>query len=297
MAVQFKDLDTYYDTPSRHGEYQYTTIKDIVNNFMYSQDNDSYVANVDRNRVVYHAKRNVQELYYDVVNEIISIELELSPRLTIPLPHDFINYVRISWVDECGKLHPLAIDLTSNLSQAYLQDNEYNLLFDGEGDILEGTHRGSASDCDSTRGGRLFNEFESYVFPYFEGYTNNRRAQFNVDRSKLFKNGSYRIDKDRGIIQFSSDVSGRVIVLEYLSDGLFQRDDGAIRIHKFAEECMYAYVYWMLISNNRNVPANEKERARREFYNQRRIAKRRIQPIRYEELRQVMKGQTRWIKD
>jgi len=288
MAIRnFTNLDNYYEDPQQWGQHQYTSIKDLVNNFMFAQDDDSFLSNVDRQRVVYYAKRSVQELYFDVLNEVISIEFDLNPTLIIPLPHDFVNYVRISWVDDRGKLHPLAIDNSSNLAQAYLQDNDYEYLYDDEGDILQGDHLQDLNNADN----RVSGLYDEGIYPL------STTKNFNLDRSKIFKNGSYRIDKDRGIIQFSSEVKTRTIVLDYISDGLFQREDSDIRIHKFAEEAAYNYVYWNLIANHRNVPANEKARARKEWYNMRRVAKRRIKPIRYEELRQVMKSQTKMIKD
>lgn len=284
----FSNLDNYYEDPQQWGNHQYTTIKDIVNNFMFGQDDDSMVGAVNRNRVVYHAKRVVQELYFDVLNEIISIEFDLNPTLIIPLPHDFVQYVRISWVDDKGKLHPLAIDNSNNLAQAYLQGDEYEYLYDDDGDILQGDHiqdlEGSSID--------LSNEVDSgYDNPYLS------TPNYNVDRSKVFKNGSYKIDKERGIIQFSSRVADKTIVLDYISDGLFQREDQDIRIHKFAEQAAYDYIFWKLIQFRRNVPANRIILAEKQWWNSRRIAKRRIKPIRYEELRQVMKSQTKMIKD
>ena len=258
---------------------------------MYSQDNDSLVANVDRNRVVYYAKRAIQELYFDVINEIISIELELNESLTIPLPHDYISYVRISWVDDCGKLHPMAVDNSSNLAQAYLQDNDYGFLYDGDGDILQGSHVQDTVGCRPDNNFSI-DDIDSYVTPNYAGSGNS-----NINLSKVFSNGSYRIDKTRGVIQFSSTVDGKNIVLEYLSDGLFQREDGDIKIHKFAEEAVISYAYWMLIRMRRNVRQNEKQAARQDFFNFRRIAKRRIQPLRYEEVRQVLQGSSKNIKD
>lgn len=288
MAIQnFTDLDLYYGDDSQWGNHQYITIKDLVNDFIFSQTDDSYVANVDVDLVVYHAKRCVQELYFDIVNEVISIELDLNPSFIIPLPHDYISYVQISWVDLNGRKHPMAIDKRSNLAQAYLQDSNYDYLYDVDGDILQGSHaQDMIADGDDTN--------------YLDAGTvssERRNPEFNLDRSKVFKNGSYVIDKERGIIQFSSSVQGRTIVLDYISDGLFQRADSDIRIHKFAEEAAIEYIYWKLINKNKNVPRNEKEGARRDWFNARRIAKRRIQPIKYEEIRQVMKGTSKMIKD
>tara|TARA_R110000803_G_scaffold78075_1_gene143077 strand:+ start:1706 stop:2587 length:882 start_codon:yes stop_codon:yes gene_type:complete len=288
----FTNLDTYYADEAQWGQYQYSTLEELVNNFMYSQDNDSYGANIARNRVVYHAKRVVQELYYDVANEIISIELELKPSLIIALPHDYVSYVRMSWVDDCGKLHPMAVDTSHNLSQAYLQASNYDYLYDGTGDILQGSHIQDTVGCNPATPDYTVDDINSTVTPFWY-----ESGPANVNMSKLFKNGSYRIDKLRGIIQFSSTVNTKIIVLEYISDGLFQRTDSQIRVHKFAEEAVNSYIHWMSIRMRRNVPQSEKQAARKDYFNFRRIAKRRIMPVRYEEVRQVLKGSSKNIKD
>ncbi len=278
----YTDLDLHYADDDQWGQHQYVTIKEIVNNFMMQQGDDSYLGHVSRTKVVFNAKRAVQELYYDVLNEVVAIELDLTPALIIALPHDYVSYVRISWVDSKGRLHPLSVDNSSNLAQNYLQDNNFEYLYDDVGDILQGSH---TQDIDVTRAEA------AQVAELTSGFSPN------IDASKIFKNGSYKIDKDRGIIQFSSTVTGRTIVLEYISDGLFQREDGDIRVHKFAEEAVYNYMFWKLCMYNRNIPMNTKQVARQEFYNTRRIAKRRITPIRFEEIRQVMKSQNKNIKN
>jgi len=294
---QFTDLNEYYQDVQQYGDYQYNSLRNLVNNFMYSIQNDDYTEGIDVNRVVFHAKRGIQEFYFDIMNEIIRVEIELNPSLQIALPHDYINFVRISWVDLHGKLHPLAVDDSLNFAQAYLQDNEYNFLYSNTGDVLQGTHiqnrvgggqpYGYNDKVDYSQDGVV-----SYVFPYY-----NEGGTFNTNRARIFKNGSFTIDRERGQIQFSSNVTGRVIVLEYISDGMYQRSDEEIKVHKFAEEALYAYVYWMLIKRRRNVPQNEKQAARKDYYNERRIAKRRIKPIRKDDIRQVLNGSGRFIKD
>ena len=283
----FTNLDVYYGDSSQYGDYQYTALPEIVNDFIMSTQDGDWHANAKDSSIIYQAKRGIQKLYFDVAQEIIAIELELNPSYTIPLPHDYINYVRISWVDQYGKLHPMAVDKSSNLSQAYLQDENYNLLFDGSGDILTGSHiQDTGQGYDNA-----VDNVENYISP---DYTNPH--PFNLDRSRIFKNGSYRIDKTKGVIQFSSTLDGKTIVLEYISDGLYQRADNEIKVHKFCEGALMAYIYYKLIERG-PAPEREKMRAEKAWYNLRRIAKRRMSPLNKDEIRQVLKGNSRWIKD
>lgn len=284
----------YFENSSNWGNYQYVTLPEVVNGFMGSLEDDDYVAGVDRLRVINLAKRGIrQELYPDVVNEIKARELEISPSLTITLPDDYVNYVRISWVDGRGYLHPMAENNMINVATAYLQDNNYNLLFDDEGEVLE------ASGQRPEAGDRSFYQYEfnrSAGNEYERSYHHYHSPDFNVDLSKIYKNGAYRIDKEGGYIQFSSDVNGKNIVLEYLTDGLSGVTDGEIRVHKFCQDALDNYIYWKLIERRRFVPNTEKDRARREYFESKRKAKLKIKPIRKSELIQVLKGQNKFIK-
>jgi hypothetical protein len=270
--------EDYYTNEELHGNYQYVTLEDIVNNFIMSGQDDDYTSNVDRYKVLYQARRGFRELYFDAVGEVKPIALELSPQLTVTLPQDYVNYVRISWLDSEGGLHAMALDNTLSIAKEYLQDNEYGLLFDSEGDILEGSPVPNTKNNSITLNQRGFNP--------------------NVDLSKSYKNGSYNIDKSNGLIKFGSEVFGKTVVLEYISDGVFTNAEGStdLKIHKFAETAVYDWMYWQLIMRRIHVPANEKSRARKEWFNSRRLSIRRINAIKSEDLRQVFKSGTKWIK-
>ena len=79
------------------GSYQYVTLQDIVNNFllMYS-GNHSLVNNEERYKILFHAKRAIQELNYDSLKEIKILELDVCDTLRFVLPPDYVNWVRIS---------------------------------------------------------------------------------------------------------------------------------------------------------------------------------------------------------
>lgn len=287
----------YYENPDLHGNYQYVTLEDMVNNFVMSSDEDDYTANVDKYKVLFQTRRAFRELYFDAMREIKAIELELSPQLNVVLPPDFVNYVRISWVDDNGQLHPMAVDDKMSIARQYLQANNYEILFDDEGCPLESFNEGL--DLDPVTGEAIVPEPNTISSgAYHFQFCANGHFQPNKNFANEFPNGKYRIDTNNGLIHFGSDAFGKHIVLEYISDGLYTGCEGRedLRIHKFAETAVYDWVYWKLIERRRNVPANEKARARKEWFNSRRLTKRRLRTIRADELRQVFKGSTRWIK-
>ena len=115
------------------GSYQYVSLEDIVTNFllMYS-GNHSLVNNEERYKILFHAKRGIQELNYDAFKEIKILELDVCNTLRFVLPPDYVNWVRIS-VFKNGLLYPLTENIQTNWSDAYLQDNNCRILFDQDG--------------------------------------------------------------------------------------------------------------------------------------------------------------------
>ena len=77
--------------------------------------------------------------------------------------------------------------------------------------------------------------------------------------------------------------------MEYITDG--RQQGGNNIIHPYCEEALTAYVYWKAIQRRRGIPQVEKEVARRDWYNEKRLAKARMSSFTKEEaLQQIRKG-------
>lgn len=287
------DIDYYQGDPANFGNYQYISLEDIVNNFIMSQVDGSPVSNVPRYKVLYQARRAFRELYFDVTKEIKAIELEVSPTLTVTVPPDFVNYVRISWVGEKGELYPMAENRSMNIADEYLQDNNYELLFDDNGCVLKGDGN---HQIDNLNDEPISQETEEGDW---SRYSISNFAP-NKNHAYQYPNGQFKLDKANGVIRFGSEIFGRAIVLEYISDGLWTGCEGLpesdLRIHKFCESAVINFIYWQLIAMNMNIPDYEKRRAEKSWWNMRRIAKRRMSTLRYDNLLQIFKGSNKWIK-
>jgi len=287
----------YYGDTDLHGNYQFITLEDIVNNYIMSGQDDDFTSGVDRYKILFQARRAFRELYFDVIQEIKGIALELSPTLTVTLPPDFVNYVRISWVGSDGLLKPMAVNDKISMAKDYLQSHDYEILFSGDGCALESQSAGIPTDPST---GEPYSNSELVESQFGWQFGDSKTFQPNRNFSTVFSNGSYQIDKNAGLIKFGSEVFGKTVVLEYISDGLYTGCEGKaeadLSIHKFAEDAIYNFIYFKLIERRRNVPANAKVLARKEWFNSRRICKKRMQTIRADELRQVFKGANKWVK-
>jgi len=61
--------------------------------------------------------------------------------------------------------------------------------------------------------------------------------------------------------------------MEYIADEARSTDP---EVHVYAEEALRSYIYYKLVERKASVPANEKSRARAEYYNERRKANARL---------------------
>ena len=124
-------------------------------------------------------------------------------------------------------------------------------------------------------------------------YDFNMGQRYGIDPAMAQGNGTYYIDNLKGLIHFSSNISGKTVILKYISDGL--GTDGEMVVHKFAEEAMYKCIAYAILSTSiygqQLVPRFKKEK-----FAATRQAKLRLSNIKIEELTQLMRGKSKWIK-
>ena len=481
------------------GSYQFTSLEDVVNYFMVVYVGEGkIISKVSKTDVAFHAQRAVQELSFDTFKSVKSQEITLPPSNVMVLPHDYVNYTKLSWSDSAGIKHPLYP--TSNTSNPFKvkQDDDLNYSFDLEnssniiipnGDFesaidpisnwvrsqhntgigdnisivngqLEFLHNGltnrdinflyatwqvlDVTDMNSisltakglsaaaglghgagtirvglstlpdfnqisttqgydptsihpqspvgneSRNGnidiynlttsegdpsymefndglgtlsektvteinvvgltsvyllitsnsnhtlrkansvsatnavdditlqtdgissRLISDGDSTTWSSYKSNTSNNNSNpeihsydtdiydFNIgERYGLSPehaqvNGSYYIDNLRGLINFSSNVSGKTVILDYISDSL--GTDGEMQVHKFAEEAMYKWIMYAVLSTRANTPEYIVRRYQKEKFAATRTAKLRLSNIKLEELTQILRGKSKWIK-
>ena len=125
-------------------------------------------------------------------------------------------------------------------------------------------------------------------------YDLNVGQRYGLDPSHAQINGSYYIDCVSGKIHFSSNVSGKTVVLDYISDTL--GTDNEMQVHKFAEEAMYKYIAHAILASKANVPEYLVARFKKERFAEVRKAKLRLSNIKLEEITQVLRNKSKWIK-
>ena len=440
MALLNQTQNEYYEGDN-YGSYQFVTLQDIINQFMVVYvGEDKIIEKAKRFDVAFHAQRALAELSFDTFKSIKSQEITLPPSLTMILPHDYVNYTKISVTDESGIKHPLYPTkntsnptpifqnddgtyhikakgtLTNGSDQLVLNDKYDNILVgmvisggvgDVEGNIVKATSVSGGittitMDNVSTLTQTTFANFEfknkldliletetqvnvtssgmtvtaetnfitgidaadlsdvkkgmlvsSDLFPIgtivtdviasagqvftnsdalsngsptsmvFTSTTNNSTTwtsyknhepkentlkdydyddqiyeqnvgqRYGLSPQEAQINGSYFIDDNRGLIYFSSNLNGKNIVLDYISDGLGTEEE--MKVHKFAEEAMYRSIAYGLVAGSKYLQPLV-QRYKREKFAAVRQAKLRLSNIKLTELVQIMRNKSKHIK-
>tara|TARA_R110000737_G_scaffold326713_1_gene340552 strand:- start:816 stop:2336 length:1521 start_codon:yes stop_codon:yes gene_type:complete len=119
-------------------------------------------------------------------------------------------------------------------------------------------------------------------------------ARYGLDPQHAQANGSFYMDNILGKIHFSSNVSGKTVILDYISDSL--GTDGEMQVHKFAEEAMYKWIAHAILATRANTQEYLVNRFKKERFAAVRTAKLRLSNIKLEEITQVFRGKSKQIK-
>ena len=276
----------------QYGGYQFISIDDIINNFMFSYVGEDKIINrAKKADVAFHAKRGLQELSYDTLKSVKSQEIELPPTLTMALPQDYVNYVKITYSDSSGLERNIYPSRDTSNPLAILQDDQFKYLFDSDG--------------------KLQTSYNSSTWHKFSGATNEAATntenantdltstplvggRYGITPEYAQANGTFFIDQAKGSVYFSSNMSGQLITLKYISDSL--GTDSEMIVHKFAEEAMYKHIAHAVLASKVNIPEYIVSRFKKERFAATRVAKLRLSNLKSEELTLIMRNKSKQLK-
>ena len=219
------------------------SINQVVNDFILTLAGDDYASNATDTAIRNFALRGIREMGFDMGQRIKTAELTVDSSLsTVDLPADFVGLTKLGVVGADGLVY------------SFVQNKSMNLL-------ATNTQNGFPSYMDA---------FESYVYRDYISNTSNGRL-YGLGGGKGL--GEYRINFEENRIELSTNSAVSKVLIEYIGDEA--RSENPV-VHVFAEEALRTYMYYKIIERKSNVPANEKARARQEYYNERRKANARM---------------------
>tara|TARA_A100001391_G_scaffold165279_1_gene125138 strand:+ start:858 stop:2081 length:1224 start_codon:yes stop_codon:yes gene_type:complete len=290
---------------NNYGGYEYISLNDVVNNFIVGYvGQDKLIPRVNRTDVIFHAKRGLQEFSYDTLKSIKSMELSVPHSLSLIIPQDYVNYVKLSWVDGLGVKHTIyPTQLTSSPWEAPIQDQGGNIIQDNFSDNIDGSsvineRWQKANPSNITGFWPVDTDQTPDLFMYdWWGEPSGPWAwygqRYGGDPVNMQVNGWFNIDEKRGTFNFSSNLKGKIVLIEYISDGLAYDLD--TKVPKLAEEAMYQHLLYSILSTRRDTVTIAPQ-YKRQRYAALRNAKIRLSNIKLDEIVQVMRNKSKWIK-
>ena len=318
IVVQLKKLDggLYGSTEAEkaygqivednYGSYSYITLNDAIDNFMVGYvGGGKLIQKAKKSDILFFAKRGLQEFSYDTLKSVKSAELTIPVSLTLALPQDYVNYVRASWIDQLGVKHIIYPTNNLTISPYYtqIQDEKGVPTQDNFGSDIEGTsitqerwHEGNAQDFLLDNAG--LSGINDFAFNWNQngewiGYRNYGEL-YGLDPQYSQMNGWFNLNEREGKMSFSSHLVNRLIVLEYISDGLAYDTD--TKIPKMAEEALYAHILHAVIASRANQPEYVVQRLKKERSAKLRNAKIRLSNLKLDQMIQTMRGKSKWLK-
>ena len=259
----------YYGNASEYGGYQFTSLEDVINQFIIAYvGEDKNISKVKRTDVAYHAQRALQEMSFDTFKSTKDWEITIPPTLSLVLPRDYVNYVKLSWTDDSGikrVIYPTSKasnptnpqqTATPDVAPFYTIDGDKNIVFDSTSDSLASYNTGSGAQSTAT------------INPEDDFFYNHDGTRYGIDPQYAQSNGTYFIDESKG----------------------------TMKVHKFAEEAMYKYIAHAVLATRANTPEGLVQRYKREAFAAKRTAKLRLSNIKLEEITQILRGKSKQIK-
>lgn len=254
----------------------YTTLRQIVDDFIITMDGDDYVSNVSDSAIRNTALRGIRELGFDVSAKVKSIKRTIdTTNNTVELPDDYVDIVKIGAVDSDGILRVLGENKNINYSRRMeigaddADGTRFDTFNDGPLDITA-NQIGDRVDAKSATSNDSTNDYDYYIFENYI-FQGGIGRMYGLGGGNL--QGEYRLNLDQNRIEVDTDSDFSELVLEYIAD---EARSGNPTVHVYAEEALRSYIYYKLCERKSTVPANEKARARAEYYNERRKAKARL---------------------
>ena len=249
------------------------TVEQIVSNFKILVEGDDYCANTSDSVIRTLAIRGIREMGFDMLKRVRSLKLPVNTALnTVDLPDDFVDLTKIGYVASDGLIYVFGENKNINYSRAYVLDSGDNPI-DSDGDGVYDR----VDDKTVPNNTNSLSAFDTYIFRNYTYAASNGRL-YGLGGGQY--SGEYRINYEQNRIEVASTDGITDIVIEYIADEALSSNP---TVHKYAEDALRAYIYYKIVERKANVPANEKMRARQEYYNERRLANSRLKSFTKEE--------------
>jgi hypothetical protein len=209
------------------------------------------------------AFRAMTELGLDAFYLVKSVKLPVNANLTVTLPADYLSYSKVGVLNEKGEI--ITMGVNNNLTVAF--DISPNRLTQTQDDTIV----------------TQVNETGIWWYNFWTGYGYGNL--YGLPSGSPFI-GNFKIDNANGVIVLSENFSYPYVMLEYTAS---PKDGGEYYIPIQFKEAVIAYLRWkdiISIPSKTHVNNSNVLMRRKDYYNERRLAIARYDPINLPDLYQ-----------
>jgi hypothetical protein len=251
-------------------------LSQILSDYKITMDADDFVSNTSDVILRNIALRGIREFGFDISKIIKSLKVDINKdNNTVALPNDFVSLNKVGIVGSDGLLYAFNENNGINFSQKNKlnQNGSYSYSSFNNGPLnIEANEIPDVEDDKTPTDPNTNNTADYYEF-VFENYIYEGGLGRLYGLGGAHGRGEYRLNLDQSRIEIDTSESISQVVIEYVADQARASDPF---IHVFLEEALRSYIYYKLVERKATVPANEKARARQEYYNERRKANARM---------------------
>lgn len=235
----------------------YTPIDSIVRSSLmsYGLTLHNYV------QFLHFALQGLREIEYDTIGKIATAKIQVDSNGEVKLPSDYVDWVKVGWE---RNRHIIPLGSNGTWVREPNTDNAGN-------QIPYGTQSGS------TVSATMYDPFASYnISQYGEDF--GRQYGLGLgDRTDCFQ-----VIDERSVMLIGRFIpSGEYIYIEYLASANYADTDALV--HPYAESTVEAYIKWKYAEQKTSRLADI-DRSKKEFYNQYRILRARMNDIGKEDM-------------
>lgn len=259
-------------------------LSQVIRDFIITLDGDDYASNASDTAIRNFALRGIREIGFDLGKKVKSLKLSIdTSNDTVPLPDDFVDLIKIGIVDSDGIVRVFGnnkhINYSRRMETTTDQDPLVNEQFNAGPLDISSNEIGDRIDDKSPTNDTVsvHEDLDQYIFDNYL-YQGSVGRLYGMGGASLA--GEYRLNLDQDRIEIETNSGYTEVVIEYIADEARASDP---EIHVYAEEALRSYMYYKIIERKSSVPANEKSRARQEYYNERRKANARLSNFSKEE--------------
>ena len=244
------------------------SVDDVVNEFILLNDEDGYVSHATETVVRNFALRGIREMNFDIARRIKSLLLTPDQTLkTLELPDDFVDWTKIGVIGSDGLLYVFGENKNISATMEY----------DGASSNVDSAGVRVRKDAKQVGDGdSIFKGYQSYIYRNYL-YEATEGGIYGIGGGRY--SGEFRINYEQNRIELSLNSDVTQVAIEYIADEARSANPS---IHIYAENALQSYIYYRLVERKVGVPM-EKQRARQEYYNERRLANSRMKSFTKEE--------------